>query len=132
MLPGPYSFSVAVALLADVEDLGRLGLHPVGDLHRLDRRFELRIADRFALDAACRFERLEQVELAALLGQRELVVVDVRDQLLRIEVLPDRSRLSVCFSTLSEMYVPWWTAGRNALFHSGGPTVVGTSGQSTT
>jgi hypothetical protein len=33
---------------------------------------------------------------------------------------------------LSEMNVPWCTAGRNALFHSGGPTVVGTSGQRTT
>ena len=42
------------------------------------------------------------------------------------------SALSVCFSTLSAMKVPWCTAGRNALFHSGGPTVVGTSGQSTT
>src|SRR6266851_10249401 len=34
--------------------------------------------------------------------------------------------------TLSEMYVPWCTAGKNAEFQSGGPTVVGTSGQSTT
>src|SRR3954471_21482996 len=36
---------------------------------------------------------------------------------------------SGCFSALSAMKVPWWTAGRNALFHNGGPTVVGTSGQ---
>ena len=35
-------------------------------------------------------------------------------------------------STLSEINVPWCMAGRNALFHKGGPTVVGTSGQSTT
>jgi hypothetical protein len=40
--------------------------------------------------------------------------------------------ISLRFSTLLGMNVPWCTAGRNALFHSGGPTVVGTSGQSTT
>jgi hypothetical protein len=36
------------------------------------------------------------------------------------------------FSTLFLMNVPWCTAGRNWLFHSGGPTVVGISGQRTT
>jgi len=37
---------------------------------------------------------------------------------------------AVC--TRFEMKVPWLTAGRKPLLHSGGPTVVGTSGQSTT
>src|SRR5262245_57757629 len=36
------------------------------------------------------------------------------------------------FSVLLEMYVPWCTAGRKALFQSGGPTVVGMSGHRTT
>ena len=40
--------------------------------------------------------------------------------------------ISFLFSTLLEMNVPWFTAGRKALFHSGGPTVVGVCGQRTT
>ena len=77
-----------LALLADVEDLRRFGLHPVGGLHRLDRRLELRVVDR-SRSSCSRLSCLEQIELAPLLGQRELVVVDVGDQLLRIEVLAD-------------------------------------------
>ena len=73
---------------------------------------------------------LEQIQLAPLLGQRELLVVDVGDELLRVEVLADD--LVAAARPWSEMNVPWCTAGRNALFHSGGPTVVGMSGHSTT
>jgi hypothetical protein len=40
--------------------------------------------------------------------------------------------ISFLFSTLLEMNVPWCIAGRNELPHSGGPTVVGVSGQRTT
>ena len=43
VLPAPYSFARRLALLADVEDLRRLGLHPEGDLHRLDGGLELRV-----------------------------------------------------------------------------------------
>src|ERR1700757_3899918 len=35
-----------------------------------------------------------------------------------------------CVSSVT--YVPWYIGGKNAEFHSGGPTVVGTSGHNTT
>ena len=71
---------------------GRLGLHPVGDLHRLDRRLELRVARPLAVEPQP-IQLLEQVQLAPLLGQRELLVVDVGHELLRVEVLADERRV---------------------------------------
>ena len=126
MLPGPYIFERGLALLADIEDLRRLGLHPVGDFHRRDGRFELRIGRRAALHLV---ELVEQIDLPPLLGEREVLVVDEGHQLLRIEFLADDL---VGPLRPSAMNVPWCTAGRNALFQSGGPTVDGILGHSTT
>ena len=41
--PGPYSVADVLRLARDVERVGRLRLHAVGQLERLDARFELRI-----------------------------------------------------------------------------------------
>ena len=50
--------------------------------------------DRLALELQP-VERLEQIQLAPLFGQRELVVVDVGDQRLGIEVLADQRRVGL-------------------------------------
>ena len=52
-VPGPYSVADRLRLAADVERLGRLGLHPVGQLERLDPRLERRVV-RGALPRAAR------------------------------------------------------------------------------
>ena len=41
--PGPYISRMCCGSRRDVERLGRLGLHPVGQLERLDAGFELRV-----------------------------------------------------------------------------------------
>ena len=84
----PVEVQRRVTLLPNVEDIRRFGLHPVCDLHRLDRRIELRIVRRLALHLET-IELLQQIELSPLFGQRELLVVDVRDQFFRIEFLSD-------------------------------------------
>ena len=83
---GPVQLEGGLALLPDVEHVRRLGLHPIRHFHRLNRRFELRVGRRVALHLEP-VQRLEEIELTPLLGQRELLVADVGNQLLRIEIL---------------------------------------------
>src|SRR5204863_8032441 len=65
-------------LAADVEGVGGLGLHAVGQLERLDAGLQLRVVR--PLPAVQAVEAQHQVELAALLGEGDGRVVDVLDQ----------------------------------------------------
>ncbi len=80
-----------LGLLADVEDVGRFGLHAVGRLHGADGGLELRIGfggvGAVGLLLVERVELLDEVELLALLVEVELFVVDIGDQLVGVEVL---------------------------------------------
>ena len=58
-------------LARHVEGVGRLHLHAVGQLERLDARFELRVV---CLAPGALVELLQQVELLPLLRQRAWVV----------------------------------------------------------
>src|SRR5258708_31663663 len=76
-------FAIAVAgahglrLLGDVENIGRFRLHTIRDLGGLDAGFQLRIvAVPFDFEAV---ELAEKIELAALIGSRDVFVADVRD-----------------------------------------------------
>ena len=69
----------------DVEGVGRLGLHPVGQLERLDARLELRVV--LAAVGVPLVEPSHQVELPALLVGSRGVVADVLDQLVDVGVL---------------------------------------------
>ena len=51
--PGPYMSRMCLRLAADVEGVGGLGLHAVGQLERLDARFELRVVLRAARRCCC-------------------------------------------------------------------------------
>jgi hypothetical protein len=93
---GPVQLQRCLALLPDIEHVWRFGLHPVGNLHRLNRRLELRILDRFALQLHP-IERFEEIQLAPLFGERELLVVNERDQLLRIEVFANQLAFVLLF-----------------------------------
>ena len=84
-VPDPYMARIGSRLAADVEGLGRLGLHPVGQLERLDPRLEGRV-----VAAAGRVQCVEpvhQVELPPL-GLGALgVVADVLDELGHVGML---------------------------------------------
>ena len=103
-LPGLHAGAVHVAdvlrLAADVERLGRLGLHAEAKLERLDAGFERGIV--LPRLQVARVEPVQQVELLALLRRRDAIVADVLDQLL--------DRPCACVS----MYVPWIDAGQEA------------------
>ena len=92
--PGPYMSRIVLRLAADVERVGRLRLHAVGQLERLDAGLELRVVlprRRWCRWLSC----CEQVELLPLLRRR-------RAALLRM--------FSISFSTsvcCVSMYVPW-------------------------
>ena len=88
-LPGLDAGAVHVAdvlrLAADIERLGRLGLHAEAQLERADAGFERRVVlPRLRVASV---EAFEQIELLALLGQRDAIVADVLDQLLDLGVL---------------------------------------------
>ena len=88
-LPGLHAGAVHVAdvlrLAADVERLGRLGLHAEAELERLDAGLERGVVLPRLQVAG--IEPLQQVELLALLRQRDAVVADVLDELLDRRVL---------------------------------------------
>ncbi len=85
MLPSPYSLMVASLSLRTFEHVRRFGLHPVRRLHRLQRSFELRIVGALLLHLQP-VQLGQQFDLALLLVEVELIVVDVRNQLLWIEL----------------------------------------------
>ena len=66
-----------VGLAAAGRNFLGLELHAEGHLQRLDARLERLVAGR-AAPGACSFMLLEQVELLALRGRRQVAVVDVR------------------------------------------------------
>ena len=74
-----------LGLAADVERLGRLGLHPVGQLERLDPRLERGVVR--ALGRVQLVEPPHQVELAPLAFGRLGLVADVLDQAGDLRVL---------------------------------------------
>ena len=78
--------------LTDVEGVGRLGLHPVGELERLDPRLELGLA--LAALEVFLVELHQQVELArwAVLETERFLMFSISFS------------ISVC---LVSMYVPW-------------------------
>ena len=88
-LPGLHAGAVHVAnvlrLAANVERLGRLGLHAEAELERANAGFERRIIVPGLRVASV--EPFEQVELLALLRQRDAIVANVLDQLLDLRVL---------------------------------------------
>jgi hypothetical protein len=70
---------------ADVERLGRFHLHAIGQLERLNSRFELRLG--LALGQVSGIELAEQIELAPLFVEREILVANVLDQFFQLGVL---------------------------------------------
>ena len=86
-MPEPYRSRTFLRLLADVEGVGRLHLHPVCQLHRLDARLQLRVLRALLLVPAVQL--LHQIELLSLLLAVEGRVPDVFDQLVdaRLAVL---------------------------------------------
>ena len=82
--------------LADVEDIRRFGLHAIGHFHRLDDAFHLLIGAGRGL--AHLLELLEEVELAPLFDQRELRIIDVADEFLRVEIAFDDYLLGLLFA----------------------------------
>ena len=81
---GPVHRADRLRLLGDVERLGRLRLHPVRQLERLDPGLELGLAAVTVQMAAVQLA--QEVELAALGLRADGVVLDVRDQLLDLAV----------------------------------------------
>ena len=76
-----------LAFLPYIEDIRRLGLHPIRDFHGVDGGVELRIL--LLARTAEPIELREQVQLSTLLGERELLVVDEGDELFGVEVFPN-------------------------------------------
>src|SRR5438477_598474 len=119
VLPGPYSFSVAALSLRMSKTSGAsvciryavsidwIAASSFGSLtaslaiYIHNDKFTL-TEQRRELDLLESLNRMqmasEAVELAALLGQRELVVVDVGDQRLRVEVLADERLVCLLLS----------------------------------
>ena len=73
--PSPYSSPGRGRLAAEVERVGRLELHAEGHLERGDARFEL-VVGAARLEVLL-VEPLQQVELLALRGPRQVAVGDV-------------------------------------------------------
>src|SRR5262245_53883874 len=74
--------SRCLTLLPDIENVRRLGLYPIGNLHCLDGSFQLRLARSFFEVPTVEF--VEQFELPPLLCEAEALVPDVLDEFFRI------------------------------------------------
>lgn len=81
LCPLAIHFANVFRLARDVEGIGRVQLHPVGQLKGLDARLQLRVVAAFL--AMSFVERVQQVELGALFGQRDVIVLDVLDEIFR-------------------------------------------------
>src|SRR5262245_45690562 len=77
--------SRCLTFLPDIENVRRFCLHPIGNFHGLDGRFQLRLARSFF--EVPTVELFQQFKLTLLLRQAELLVADVLDELLRIALL---------------------------------------------
>ena len=71
--------------LLDVEGVGRLHLHPVSQLERMDASFQRGFVRAGLGVTAVQF--LQQIELPPLLAPSDLIVADVLDQLFDLRVL---------------------------------------------
>ncbi len=75
----------SLRFLAEVEYIRRFGLHTVSRLHRSDGRFKLRRI--LCASDIHRIQLLDEIEFLRLLRRVEPLIMDIRDQLVRIEVL---------------------------------------------
>src|SRR5262249_25487733 len=81
-VPLPVTLSCCLTLLSDIENVRRLGLHSISNLHGLDGRFQLRLARSFFEVNTVEF--VEQFKLPPLLCEAEPLVPDVLDEFFRI------------------------------------------------
>jgi hypothetical protein len=130
VLPGPYSASVAALSLRMSKTSG------ASVCMRYAVSIELIAASNCGSWTGSRFSSMRFSDSSRSSSRRCSLNVNFSLLMYAISFFGSKSfptsAAGACFSTLSAMNVPWCTAGRNALFHSGGPTVVGTSGQRTT
>ena len=85
-VPGAVQLADRLRLAADVEGVGRLGLHPVGQLERLDAGFELRRRRR-GRARCCALSAATRSSCSRCSASGSSRVADVLDQLVDVGVL---------------------------------------------